>query len=178
MRPTFVIAFALAGATAASAQPAQDRYGPPRPARERAFEVAALRGYQGPLLGWANKRTAPTPPAAPAAQPEFAPTPAPAPPVAMAAPAPRPQALPQPQRMAYAPARPQPIAAPQAPPPHHDAGAGPRYYSLHREYGLAPDTIPEQSAAPRYVLIGPPDRSADGDAPKTSSKTSNDDGAF
>jgi|KBSSwiStaDraftv2_1062776.scaffolds.fasta_scaffold51031_2 hypothetical protein len=170
MRPTFVIALALAGATAASAQPAQDRYGPPRPARERAFQVAALRGYQGPLLGWANKRTTPAPPAAPAAQPEFAPTPAP---VAMSAPAPRPQALPQPQRMAYAPVRPQPTAAPQAP-PHHDAGAGPRYYSLHREYGLAPDTIPEQSAEPRYVLIGPPDS----DAPKTSSKTSNDDGAF
>lgn len=169
MRPYLVIAFAFAAASAASAQPAQDRYGPPRPARERAFEVAALRGYQGPLLGWANKRTAPAPQAPPAPEPEFAPTPAP---VAMAPPAPRPQA--PPQRMAYAPARPQPIAAPQAPPPYHDPGAGPRYYSLHREYGLAPDTIPEQLAAPRYVLIGPPDS----DAPKTPSKTSNADGAF
>lgn len=30
-----------------------------------------------------------------------------------------------------------------------------RYYSLHREYGLSPDAIPEQPTGARYVLIGP-----------------------
>ena len=44
----------------------------------------------------------------------------------------------------------QPIA-PSAP-----AGSGQaRYYSLHREYGLTPDAIPEQPLGNRFVLIGP-----------------------
>jgi hypothetical protein len=47
-----------------------------------------------------------------------------------------------------------------------------RFYSLHREYGRVPDAIPPQAAAPRYVLIGPPDApdakaAGDGQAPST-----------
>ena len=43
--------------------------------------------------------------------------------------------------------------------PMPQAAAGPngqaRYYSLHREYGLTPDAIPEQQLGNNYVLIGP-----------------------
>jgi len=48
-----------------------------------------------------------------------------------------------------------------APPPRPIAGGAPRYYSLHREYGLAPDAPPPPPSTPRYVLIGPPDAPAD-----------------
>ena len=51
-----------------------------------------------------------------------------------------------------------------------------RYYSLHREYGLAPDAIPEQPTGARYVLIGPSpsdelgrDNSEDHDSPEGAS---------
>lgn len=40
------------------------------------------------------------------------------------------------------------------------AGTEARLYSLHREYGLQPDAIPEPPAGQRYVLIGPPDHAA------------------
>ncbi len=51
------------------------------------------------------------------------------------------------------------------PPPH--AGTEARLYSLHREYGLQPDAIPEPAAGQRYVLVGPPDRPA---APRDDAK--------
>ena len=40
------------------------------------------------------------------------------------------------------------------------AGTEAHLYSLHREYGLQPDAIPEPAAGQRYVLVGPPDRAA------------------
>jgi hypothetical protein len=165
MRLLISLAVGLLVVTAAKAEP-QDRYGPPRPAKERALELAALRGYQGPALSWSNKRTARPEPtrtvAVTAPSPEFAPTPAPAQ---------RPSPPPAP-RLAYANpvlARPAPAAAiqPAARPAQTSAMPGPRYYSVHREFGLAPDAIPDQPAQPRYVLVGPPDRSAQEDAPKT-----------
>ena len=63
-------------------------------------------------------------------------------------------------------------AAPRRPvlaggPPAH-AGTEARLYSLHREYGLQPDAIPEPAAGQRYVLVGPPDRPA---APRDDAKT-------
>ena len=51
--------------------------------------------------------------------------------------------------------------------PH--AGTEARLYSLHREYGLQPDTIPEPPAGPRYVLMGPPDHAT---APQDDAKPS------
>jgi hypothetical protein len=56
--------------------------------------------------------------------------------------------------LAGGPPSPQRVAAPlaqAATPP----GGQARYYSLHREYGLAPDAIPEQQLGNNYVLIGP-----------------------
>ena len=93
-------------------------------------------------------------------------------------PAPRVQPAPAPVAVQARPAAPiqaAPAAPPAkvavaalTPPAPRTAGASPRFYSLHREYGMTPDAIPEQSAQPRYVLIGPPD------APKA---TSDDDKA-
>jgi hypothetical protein len=67
-------------------------------------------------------------------------------------------------------------AAPSATP--HWGGAKPRFYSLHREYGMEPDHIPEPPSQPRYVLIGPPDpaKAPAGDDDKT--KPSNSSAVF
>jgi hypothetical protein len=81
-----------------------------------------------------------TPPPAP-------PLPAPPAPIASLPATSRPEPSPiQPIRQAAA-----------APTPARPGGAPPRYYSLHREYGLAPDSLPAPPTHPRYVLIGPPD---------------------
>jgi hypothetical protein len=127
----------------------QDRYGPPS-----AYRTASLaRAYRGPVLTWESKR---------ALQQAIASRPAPSP-------APRP--TPSPAR--YAPPRaalPDSLYAPtpatqlrQAAPALSTAGgpgAPPRFYSLHREYGMTPDAIPAQPSQPRYVLVGPPDEPA------------------
>jgi hypothetical protein len=54
------------------------------------------------------------------------------------------------------PAQPQQLAAatPQA---ARSVGGAPRFYSLHRGYGLEPDAIPEPPPGNRYVLVGPSD---------------------
>jgi hypothetical protein len=105
----------------------------------------------------------------------------PSPPVraAAAAPAaisPRPEAAPR--RTAAAPALPDSLYSPpppapapqrlaQAPPPATapTEGSHVRLYSVHRQYGLAPDAIPAPPAnASNYVLIGVP---SDGDKRET-----------
>lgn len=105
------------------------------------------------------------------AEPQTAAAPRPA-----SAPPPRAQTMsswsqnPLPQSLYDAPAAPAAAAPPpaprlaQAPPPTPapQRGAAPsRLYSLHREYGMAPDTVPAMSAQTNYVLIGPPDAPAD-----------------
>jgi len=196
MRPALVFVVALASASGASAQVVQDRYGPPRAQAVMLAALngrPAVATYDGPLLSWAHKRTAsavasfaapgaPVSAVAPAPQPLPAPS-APRPPSGPRpdtfyappnAPQPRPvlgpdlsRAQPGPQ-VAFrpAPAPRQVAAAPPATPPA--IGAAPRYYSLHREYGLTPDAPPEPPAHPGYVLIGPPD------APKPSADDGDD----
>ena len=223
MRLVLAALFALAGASAASAQVVQDRYGPPRrqatPAASQTLAMASLGGgsYDGRLLGWAGKATpmahpvqpadlarpaevatrgaapftpsfAPQPPRQPARAavepprapmserpvrvatrpgapftpsfdppPRSQPMPAPVAPRAAALPT-EAAAQPAPARRAYALAGgPPEEQAPEAPATPPRVGATPRFYSLHREYGRKPDAIPPQAAAPRYVLIGPPD---------------------
>jgi hypothetical protein len=100
------------------------------------------------------------PPAAPenASEPEPESAPPPAPRIARVDPGPAPRAP-----VAEAAAPPTPAAATPAPAaaatpdPGH---TGPRFYSLHREYGLTPDPIPVP-AQRSTVLVGPPDRGAD-----------------
>jgi hypothetical protein len=124
--------------------------------------------YQGPMLSWAGKtppRVAPppapprsdyappsrymAPPSPSAAEPESAPPPR----IARADPEPPPAAMAQPA----APPAPVVPPAPAAADPGH---TGPRFYSLHREYGIAPDPIPIP-AERSTVLVGPPDRGAE-----------------
>jgi hypothetical protein len=69
------------------------------------------------------------------------------------------------------PAQPQQLAA-VAPQAARTVGGAPRFYSLHRGYGLEPDAIPEPPAGNRYVLIGPPD---DGGGVESKSKSDDDD---
>lgn len=56
-----------------------------------------------------------------------------------------------------APAPVAPTLAPQVARATPHAGEQVHYYSLHREYGLTPDAIPEPPQGQRYVLMGPPD---------------------
>lgn len=73
-----------------------------------------------------------------------------------------------PQRLALAGGPPQSSPPPLAPPvaPSAPAGSGQaRYYSLHREYGLTPDAIPEQPLGNRFVLIGPSSNAGQDPAP-------------
>lgn len=163
----------LACAGSAAAEPVQDRYGPPRKAA-----ATQARAYEGRLLGWAGK-AAPQPPAAAEVAVRVEPQPQPpevraAAPVAPAAPPPRPAmteraAAPLPQNLYDAPAAlpaPPPrvteIAAAPPPPPRPHAAPS-RLYSLHREYGMAPDTVPATASGSNYVLIGPPDAPAEAD---------------
>jgi len=183
MRLFLAVLLAFAGASSVSAQVVQDRYGPPRP-RPAPVVMAALTpsAYSGRALVWSGKVTAPVPEASIAASTPAASIPAAAPPQPAAAarplaaatppqtPAPAPRVRMQPWNArldaAPAPVQAAPIqTAMTAPPPAPvRAGAGPRFYSLHREYGRAPDAIPAQSAQPRYVLIGPPDSAAPAEA--------------
>jgi hypothetical protein len=196
MRLILAAVLAFAGASSASAQAVQDRYGPPRSRTASPVVVASLapKPYEGRLLSWTGKAAAPPEAAAPVAEaPAFQP-PAPAPqpvprPVAMAptrpvfapqsAPEPAPKAPParfERPLAAAAPIAPAPIMPAQAAPAPATpprAGGTPRYYSLHREYGRAPDAIPAQGSQPHYVLIGPPDAPSakdvdGGEAPQSS----------
>jgi hypothetical protein len=194
MRLILAAILAFAGASSASAQAVQDRYGPPhsRPASPVVVASLASRPYEGRLLSWTGKAAAPPEAYAPAAEPPAfeppAPPPQPAPrPVAMAparpvfAPRPALQPAPPPARFErplaaaapIAPALATPMQATPAPAAPPRAGGTPRYYSLHREYGRAPDAIPAQGSQPHYVLIGPPDAppakdGAGDDAPQSS----------
>ena len=65
MRLVLALAVGLVWTGAAVAQPAPDRYGPPRPATTPATPGAL---YEGPMLRWAAKR-APAPAAVAAVEP-------------------------------------------------------------------------------------------------------------
>ncbi|MFZ5670121.1 MAG: hypothetical protein ACOY4K_11550 [Pseudomonadota bacterium] len=159
-----ILAIALLALGAAGAQAAEDRYGP----RDPAAAPTAGRPWSGTMLDWRGKSPAPTPPAAtppapsrPALtpgglyQPGRTPPPppgfvasgyglAPAPTPAAATPPPEPRSLydrPSPLRTPPA-ALPAPPAAAPVPGGPAAAGAPVRFYSLHREFGPAPDPIP------------------------------------
>jgi hypothetical protein len=203
----------------------ENRYGPTTPRQQAAAVAVATAHYDGPMLGWANKRqpqaevSAPvepvptrpaplanwagyqgapaTPPPPPAA---IAPAPAPAPPSCLyAAPRPAPiaaiQTAPAPVKdwsnyrsarvmtspasaLAPAAAPPanlyaQPIArqAIAAPPPvqprqvatANTGATGARYYSVSREYGLAPDALPPAGPDSRVLITAtePPPEARD-----------------
>lgn len=125
-------------------EPAAPQAQAPQPRRE----LMASRAY---TLGEIEQAPEPQPAhaAAPPARPaSLYDTPAPR--TAAAAPQPAPVAAPPaPVRVAAAP-----TAAPMAAP---GGGAPTRLYSLHREYGMAPDPTPQVPAGERYVLVGPPD---------------------
>lgn len=55
-------------------------------------------------------------------------------------------------------------AAAPAPVAQRAPGAGGQLYSLHRAYGLEPDSIPAPPAETHYVLVGPAETPADRDA--------------
>lgn len=166
MRLVLALAVGLAWTGGAVAQPAPDRYGPPRPVATPATPAVL---YEGPMLRWAAKR-APAPAAAVAAvepaRPEqmilarqYVRAPQPGLRPALGLPASlydAPPVAPSATQAAPAAAAPRQVAAAAAPPPR-TAGAPTRLYSLHREYGMAPDAIPENGAGSGYVLIGPSD---------------------
>jgi hypothetical protein len=151
MRLVLAALFALAGASAASAQVVQDRYGPPRrqapaPASGRTMTMASLGAgaYDGRLLGWAGK-AAPTPhPLQPA---ELArPAEAAARGAAPFTPAFTPQPMPQPARAAAWPQAPErPVA--QRPVPER------------------PVQVATRSAAPFTPAFDPPVRAQPAPAP-------------
>lgn len=119
---------------------------------------------------------APAPQSAPAAQRHAAAFAPPAPQPAQAAPAPvaapsppttegASELFPPPEPPA-AQAAPAPAAAPSPAHPAQASAQGPaegptsvRFYSLHRDYGMAPDPIPAPTEG-HTVLIGPPDHGA------------------
>jgi hypothetical protein len=130
----------------AAQPPAYEPFVPqvPLPLQNQATRTASLPAslYAAPVT--AHEPPPQLRPAQPAAEPALAPV--------AAAPAP---AL-QPAANQAAPVR---LAA--APPAPRTIGEPPRFYSVHRDYGMAPDAIPEPPAgANRYVLIGPPDGAA------------------
>lgn len=180
------LVFLLSAMTAlAGAAQAADRYGAtsppsaqPLPAPATAAKAPASPTAGGPrILTWSGK-TQPTAPAEVVeAQADGPPAPLPAPPPQGAwrrpgpgaqTGAPQPLAAPPPR---YA-AQPAPQAAPpaslygaaQPQPPQQQAQAqaapyagGPRFYSLHREYGVAPDPIPQAELSGQTTdLAAPP----------------------
>lgn len=153
------LAIAILAASAVGAHAAEDRYGP-SPAAAPATVATAVAPYAGAYLGWTGKMA----PAAPQPAQASAPVrPAQMPgglyraPQAPMAPSPASYA-PAPAGYAAPPAAPQSLysqPAPQAvrdtlpPPPSatatqgaYYASSGPRFYSVHRPYGEAPDPIP------------------------------------
>jgi hypothetical protein len=54
--------------------------------------------------------------------------------------------------------------APSVAPARAEGGSSVRFYSLHREYGMTPDAIPEPTEG-HTVLIGPPDTGPAADKP-------------
>lgn len=155
----------------------ESRYGPTTP---RQASAAAAARYDGPMLGWANKRqpqavapapatSAPAQPAPVAAWAGYQPQPASMPPSVA------PQATPT---SLYAPPRPAPAAAapaqapaptkdwstyrsarvaPAPPPPQPVAtasggAAGARFYSVDRDYGLTPDAAPRPGPDNRVLV--------------------------
>lgn len=139
----------LPGRYAAAAPPPYVPFTPqvPLPMQQKAMRTASLPAnlYAAP----ASRAAAPVaPPAAPPAR-ALRPAQSPVPPAPVAAAAPQ---------MAPQPMQPAPVRMAAAPPAPRSIGEAPRLYSVHRDYGLAPDAIPEPPAgANRYVLIGPPD---------------------
>ncbi|MBO9711179.1 MAG: hypothetical protein J7521_23515, partial [Caulobacter sp.] len=146
----------------------ESRYGPTTPRQDT---VAAAARYDGPMLGWANKRQAQAASAAPAASVAAQPAPLAAwagyqaPSTPMTAPEAAPAASQGTPTSLYAAPRPAPMAAAPtqapvkdwsnyrsprvtavAPPPQQTAAAGtaagPRFYSVDRDYGLTPDAAP------------------------------------
>lgn len=117
----------------------------PLPMQQQAMRTASL-----PATLYSAPATQPAPQSAqPARALRPAASPLPPAPVAAMAPQPAREVAPEPVRMAVAPP---PPAQPRT------MGEPPRLYSVHRDYGLAPDAIPEPpSGQNRYVLIGPPD---------------------
>ena len=153
-------------ASAASAQAAEDRYGPSATAAPTA--TAASSAYAGPTLSWSGKSPAPAPQSAPTTPLQARPAPMPgglyrpasaAPQAAPMGPAPAaytpPAAAPQ---SLYSRPAPQARAAALPPPPSPTAvqgglyaSSGPRFYSVHRPYGETPDAIPAPPAGDRMV---------------------------
>lgn len=155
--------------SAFGARAAEDRYGPSATGGPGA---PATPPYAGPLLGWAGKTapsarrpvetSAPARPAPmpgglyratpPQAAPTMAPTAASAAPARYATPPAAPQSL-------YGGPAPQSVRAPPPPPPSATAvqgglyaAAGPRFYSVHRPYGEAPDPIPTPPTGDRLAF--------------------------
>ena len=152
-------------ASAASAQAAEDRYGPSATAAPTA--TAASSAYAGPTLSWSGKSPAPAPQSAPTTPLQARPAPMPgglyrpasaapqaAPmgpaPAAYTPPAAAPQSLYSPAPRAGAAALPQP-PSPTAVQGGLYASSGPRFYSVHRPYGETPDAIPAPPAGDRMV---------------------------
>jgi hypothetical protein len=152
----------------------ESRYGPTTPRQANA--TAAAR-YDGPMLGWANKRQATSNVAAPATSAPAQPAPLAAwagyqPAPAAYAPAPTPPtslyAAPRPAPAAAAPAvardwsnyrspRMTAVAPAAAPPAQQVAAADPgpnraRYYSVDRDYGLTPDAAPKATPDNRVLV--------------------------
>jgi hypothetical protein len=221
MRLAILLPVLICVAAPAHAEGAREnRYGPVTPRQQAAAVAAATARYDGPMLGWANKRqpqaevSAPVEPVptrpAPLANwagyqgaPATPPPPTsitPAPPSSLyAAPRPSPVAAVQtapapvkdwsnyrsarvttPPASAPAPAAAppanlyaqpiarQPIAAPPPAQPRQVAAAntgatGARYYSVSREYGLAPDALPPAGPDSRVLITAtePPPEARD-----------------
>lgn len=151
----------------------ESRYGPTTP---RQANVAATARYDGPMLGWSNKRTAAAPTPAPApvayapqtyapqayASQTYAPATAAAPlpaslyaaPTPAAAPTPVPAAAPgakdwsayRSARVSPAATTPQPVASAET------GGTGARFYSVDRDYGLTPDRAPAATPDNRVLI--------------------------
>lgn len=175
-----LLSLALLGAAAsAHADPAREtRYGPRTPRQE----AVARPAYAGPILGWSGKRdagvaataaaapssrpqpmaawarydVAPAPAARPAAtleaHPARIPVAAPVAPSAPPVPTPTPITT-LPDSLYSVPPAPPAAAGPVRPVPTSlSGGLGPRVYSVGRQYGMTPDSLPQPEPG-RMVLI-------------------------
>lgn len=190
MRVALAIAVGLACPSLAGAQAAGDRYGPPSTMQLTAVAGEAWRGpalgwANKPAAAPTPQNALPAAPSPYREARVYAPfqpqVPLPlqrSPPQPAAAAAPHAEARPLPTSL-YSPAQSAPVrppvsavqsaaTTPAPPPPQRMAaatprpnGGAPRFYSVHRGYGLEPDAIPGPPAGSRYVLIGPPDAPAE-----------------